>query len=147
MRWHDWEALIALDAAPASYQWNIGMALAAGASPQEIVGVLIAVAPTVGLRAWCPRLPSSPSRSDTTSTRRSKPQVSRVIGVRSEALSPTAQSATGCARVAGGDGGVVAGVARAPARCDAAVGTGGEPERHGVITGSEYGAKRQILGI
>ena len=68
--------------------------------------------------------------------------------VRSEALSPTAQSATGCARVAGGDGGVVAGVARAPARCDAAVGTGGEPERHGVITGSEYGAKkRQILGI
>lgn len=42
-------ALIALDAAPASYQWNIGMALAAGASPQEIVGVLIAVAPTVGL--------------------------------------------------------------------------------------------------
>jgi 4-carboxymuconolactone decarboxylase len=42
-------ALIALDAAPASYQWNIGMALAAGASPDEIVGVLIAVAPTVGL--------------------------------------------------------------------------------------------------
>jgi alkylhydroperoxidase/carboxymuconolactone decarboxylase family protein YurZ len=42
-------ALIALDAAPASYQWNIGMALAAGASPEEIVGVLIAVAPTVGL--------------------------------------------------------------------------------------------------
>lgn len=42
-------ALIALDAAPASYQWNVGMALAAGATIDEVVGVLIAVAPTVGL--------------------------------------------------------------------------------------------------
>ena len=42
-------ALIALDAAPASYQWNVGMALAAGATVDEIVGVLVAVAPTVGL--------------------------------------------------------------------------------------------------
>ena len=42
-------ALIALDAAPASYQWNVGMALASGATVDEIVGVLIAVAPTVGL--------------------------------------------------------------------------------------------------
>lgn len=42
-------ALIALDAAPASYQWNASMALAAGATIDEIVGVLIAVAPTVGL--------------------------------------------------------------------------------------------------
>ena len=42
-------ALIALDAAPASYQWNVGMALAAGATVDEVVGVLIAVAPTVGL--------------------------------------------------------------------------------------------------
>lgn len=42
-------ALVALDAAPASYQWNVGMALAAGATVDEIVGVLIAVAPTVGL--------------------------------------------------------------------------------------------------
>jgi alkylhydroperoxidase/carboxymuconolactone decarboxylase family protein YurZ len=42
-------ALVALDAAPASYQWNVGMALAAGASVEEIVGVLIAVAPVVGL--------------------------------------------------------------------------------------------------
>jgi alkylhydroperoxidase/carboxymuconolactone decarboxylase family protein YurZ len=42
-------ALIAMDAATASYQWNVGMALAAGATLDEIVGVLIAVAPTVGL--------------------------------------------------------------------------------------------------
>jgi alkylhydroperoxidase/carboxymuconolactone decarboxylase family protein YurZ len=42
-------ALVALDAAPASYQWNVGMALAAGASVEEIVGVLIAVAPAVGV--------------------------------------------------------------------------------------------------
>jgi len=42
-------ALVALDAAPASYQWNASMALASGATVDEIVGVLIAVAPTVGL--------------------------------------------------------------------------------------------------
>lgn len=42
-------ALIALDAAPASYQWDVGMALSAGATVEDVVGVLIAVAPTVGL--------------------------------------------------------------------------------------------------
>jgi len=42
-------ALVALDAAPPSYQWNASMALAAGATVDEIVGVLIAVAPNVGL--------------------------------------------------------------------------------------------------
>jgi 4-carboxymuconolactone decarboxylase len=42
-------ALVALDAAPASYQWNVGMAFAAGATVDEITGVLIAVAPTVGI--------------------------------------------------------------------------------------------------
>lgn len=42
-------ALIALDAAPASYQWASSMARASGASLDEIVGVLIAVAPAVGL--------------------------------------------------------------------------------------------------
>ena len=42
-------ALVALDAAPASYQWNASMALASGATVDEIVGVLIAVAPNVGL--------------------------------------------------------------------------------------------------
>ena len=42
-------ALVALDAAPASYHWSVGMALGAGATVDDIVGVLIAVAPTVGL--------------------------------------------------------------------------------------------------
>jgi 4-carboxymuconolactone decarboxylase len=42
-------ALVALDASPSSYQWHASMALAAGATVDEIVGVLIAVAPNVGL--------------------------------------------------------------------------------------------------
>ena len=41
-------ALIALDAPPASYVWQVGNALAAGATPEDIIGVLIAVAPQVG---------------------------------------------------------------------------------------------------
>lgn len=40
--------LIALDAAPASYAWQIGNALDEGVQPEEIVGVLMAVAPQVG---------------------------------------------------------------------------------------------------
>ena len=42
-------ASLAIDAAPSSYQANVEVALAAGASIDEIVGTLIAVAPTVGL--------------------------------------------------------------------------------------------------
>jgi 4-carboxymuconolactone decarboxylase len=42
-------ALIALDAAPASYQWDASIAFAAGVTEEEIVGVLIAVAPVVGV--------------------------------------------------------------------------------------------------
>lgn len=42
-------ALVALDAAPASYRATVGMALSAGSTVDDIVGVLIAVAPTVGL--------------------------------------------------------------------------------------------------
>jgi alkylhydroperoxidase/carboxymuconolactone decarboxylase family protein YurZ len=42
-------ALHAIDAAPASYHASVEAALAAGASFDEIVGVLIAVAPVVGL--------------------------------------------------------------------------------------------------
>ena len=42
-------ALIASDAAPASYQWNTSMALASGVTVDEIVGALIAVAPIVGV--------------------------------------------------------------------------------------------------
>jgi alkylhydroperoxidase/carboxymuconolactone decarboxylase family protein YurZ len=42
-------ASLAIDAAPSSYQASTERALAAGASLDEIVGTLIAVAPTVGL--------------------------------------------------------------------------------------------------
>jgi 4-carboxymuconolactone decarboxylase len=42
-------ALLAADAAPASYHCSVESALAAGASVDEIVGTLVAVAPTVGL--------------------------------------------------------------------------------------------------
>ena len=42
-------AALALDAAPSCYQSTIELALAAGASVDEVVGTLIAVAPTVGL--------------------------------------------------------------------------------------------------
>lgn len=41
-------ALIALDAPPASYVWQVGLALETGATPEDIVGVLIAIAPQVG---------------------------------------------------------------------------------------------------
>jgi alkylhydroperoxidase/carboxymuconolactone decarboxylase family protein YurZ len=42
-------AALAIDAAPSSYQSGVEVALAAGASLDEIVGTLIAVAPAVGL--------------------------------------------------------------------------------------------------
>jgi 4-carboxymuconolactone decarboxylase len=42
-------ALVASDAAPASYRCGVEVALAAGASVDEVVGTLIAVAPAVGL--------------------------------------------------------------------------------------------------
>jgi len=42
-------ALLAIHAAPSSYQANVEVALAAGASFDEIVGILIAVAPAIGL--------------------------------------------------------------------------------------------------
>ena len=42
-------ALVALDASQSSFQWNASTALASGATVDEIVGVLIAVAQTVGL--------------------------------------------------------------------------------------------------
>jgi alkylhydroperoxidase/carboxymuconolactone decarboxylase family protein YurZ len=41
-------ALIALDAPPASYAWQVGNALEQGVTPEDIVGVLRAVAPQVG---------------------------------------------------------------------------------------------------
>ena len=41
-------ALVALDAPPASYLWQIANALDAGATPADLIGVLRAVAPQVG---------------------------------------------------------------------------------------------------
>jgi 4-carboxymuconolactone decarboxylase len=41
-------ALIALDAPPASYAWQVANALDEGASPEDILGVLRAIAPQVG---------------------------------------------------------------------------------------------------
>ncbi len=41
-------ALIALDAPPASYMWQVANALDGGATPEEVLGVLQAVAPQVG---------------------------------------------------------------------------------------------------
>ena len=41
-------ALVALEAAPASYQWAVGVALAAGVTEDEIVGVVLSVAAVVG---------------------------------------------------------------------------------------------------
>jgi alkylhydroperoxidase/carboxymuconolactone decarboxylase family protein YurZ len=42
-------ALVALDAGYASYQWAVQWALAAGATVDEIVGTLMAVAPITGV--------------------------------------------------------------------------------------------------
>lgn len=41
-------ALVALDSPPASYLWQVSNALDAGACPEEILGVLRAIAPQVG---------------------------------------------------------------------------------------------------
>ena len=41
--------VIALASSPASYQWGVARALAAGASEDEIVGVLASLAPVVGV--------------------------------------------------------------------------------------------------
>ena len=42
-------ALLALGAAPVSYHWNVAAALDAGATPEEILGTLVAVAPISGI--------------------------------------------------------------------------------------------------
>jgi alkylhydroperoxidase/carboxymuconolactone decarboxylase family protein YurZ len=41
-------AVVALDSHPSTYQWSVGAALAAGASDDEIVDVLVTVVPIVG---------------------------------------------------------------------------------------------------
>jgi 4-carboxymuconolactone decarboxylase len=42
-------ALVALGAAPVSYQWTVGAALDADATAREILGTMIAVAPISGI--------------------------------------------------------------------------------------------------
>ena len=42
-------ALVATDSPSASYQWGVGVALAAGASEDEIVDLLLVLAPIVGV--------------------------------------------------------------------------------------------------
>ncbi len=42
-------ALIALDAPPASYMWQVANALADGATPEDILGVMRAIAPQIGM--------------------------------------------------------------------------------------------------
>ena len=42
-------ALVAVDAPPASYLWQVREALAAGVTPRDILGVLMAIAPQVGV--------------------------------------------------------------------------------------------------
>ena len=42
-------ALVALDAAPASYLWQVKAAVDAGASAREILGVLTAIVPQTGM--------------------------------------------------------------------------------------------------
>ena len=41
-------ALVALDAPPASYQWQVANAMAVGVSAKDILGMLFAIAPQVG---------------------------------------------------------------------------------------------------
>jgi alkylhydroperoxidase/carboxymuconolactone decarboxylase family protein YurZ len=41
-------ALVALDAPPASYQWQVANAVAVGVSAKDILGMLFAIAPQVG---------------------------------------------------------------------------------------------------
>ena len=42
-------ALVAIDAPPASYVWHLTTAEQAGVTPADVVAVLIALAPTVGV--------------------------------------------------------------------------------------------------
>jgi alkylhydroperoxidase/carboxymuconolactone decarboxylase family protein YurZ len=52
-------AIMALDAPPTSYLWQVANALEAGATPDDMLGVLIAIAPQIGgpkLTAAAPEL-------------------------------------------------------------------------------------------
>jgi 4-carboxymuconolactone decarboxylase len=41
-------AIMALDAPPTSYLWQVANGLAAGATPEDMLGVLVAIAPQIG---------------------------------------------------------------------------------------------------
>ena len=66
--------LVAMGTASVSYHWAAEAALDAGATAEEVVGTLIAVAPASisGLPRVVSATPRSPSRSGTTSIRRSR---------------------------------------------------------------------------
>ena len=52
-------AIMALDAPPTSYLWQVANAIEAGATPEDLLGVLIAIAPQIGgprLTAAAPEL-------------------------------------------------------------------------------------------
>jgi len=52
-------AIMALDAPPTSYLWQVANAVEAGATPEDMLGVLIAIAPQIGgprLTAAAPEL-------------------------------------------------------------------------------------------
>jgi 4-carboxymuconolactone decarboxylase len=51
-------AIVALDGTPASYGWSVDAALAAGATVDEIVSTLLAVAPVVGIARVVAAAPS-----------------------------------------------------------------------------------------
>jgi 4-carboxymuconolactone decarboxylase len=42
-------ALVSIDAAPASFNWQVALAKSSGVSDAEILGVLVALAPTIGM--------------------------------------------------------------------------------------------------
>jgi alkylhydroperoxidase/carboxymuconolactone decarboxylase family protein YurZ len=42
-------ALVGADGAPASFSWAVEVALASGATDEEVIGTLVAVAPVIGM--------------------------------------------------------------------------------------------------
>ena len=70
-------AVIASNGAPASYQSAVDAALAAGAPVDDLIGVLIAVAATIGNARVVAAAPRSLERSGSTSTRRSMARTDR----------------------------------------------------------------------
>ena len=74
-------ALVALDAPPASFDYNVAIAQEAGLTTDEILGILVALAPTVGF----PRIVSAAPSIASWSTRGMKSGVQPWIGCGSQA--------------------------------------------------------------